>query len=195
MTGVVDRLMRASVSIAGRMQPRKALRQADDAVYSSPLSREAVETIRSAGRRLIAAGLGVNGLAVIAWRRSAQRIGVTGEGADLSALGPGDLSSMLRTDSEPGSPAVEAVRAGAGAAVWAHPVMLLALGASGRTPDLGVGPLVSRMGTVGLAGTGSFDVTVFPGEGVLAVGDDPVDAVSRLEAAERLAAIQRGVDP
>lgn len=194
MTGVLDRLMRASVSIAGRMQPRKALRQADDAVYSSPVSREAVEAVRSAGRRLVSAGLGVNGLAVIAWKRSENRIGVTNSGADLASLGPADLTSVFRhDDGVDGSPVVKAVRAGAGAAVWSHPVALLAFAVENRVPDAVVGALVQRAGSIGLAGSGSFDVTVFPGEGVLAVGSDPIDAVSRLEAAERLAAIQRGV--
>lgn len=194
MTGVLDRLMRASVSIAGRMQPRKAFRQADDAVYSSPVSREAVEAIRSAGRRLMAAGLGVNGLAVIAWKRSENRIGVTNTGADLSALGPSDLSSVPRNEDSAGSSvAVSAVRSGAGAAVWSHPVELLSLAADLRVPDALVDPLAQRAGSIGLTGSGSFDVTVFPGEGVLAVGSDPIDAVARLEAAERLAAIQRGV--
>ena len=194
MTGVLDRLMRASVSIAGRMQPRKAFRQADDAVYSSPVSREAVEAIRSAGRRLMAAGLGVNGLAVIAWKRSENRIGVTNTGADLSALGPSDLSSVPRNEDSAGSSvAVSAVRSGAGAAVWSHPVALLSLAADLRVPDALVDPLAQRAGSIGLTGSGSFDVTVFPGEGVLAVGSDPIDAVARLEAAERLAAIQRGV--
>lgn len=194
MTGVLDRLMRASVSIAGRMQPRKAFRQADDAVYSSPVSREAVEAIRSAGRRLVTAGLGVNGVAVIAWKRSENRIGVTNTGADLSALGPSDLTSVPRGDDSPDpSAAVKAVRAGAGAAVWSHPVALLALAADRRVPDALVDALAQRAGSIGLAGSGSFDVTVYPGEGVLAVGSDPIDAVGRLEAAERLAAIQRGV--
>lgn len=194
MTGVLDRLMRASVSIAGRIQPRKALRQADDAVYSSPVSREAVEAVRSAGRRLVSAGLGVNGLAVIAWKRSENRIGVTNSGADLASLGPADLTSVSRhDDGVDGSPVVKAVRAGAGAAVWSHPVELLALAVEHRVPDAVVDALVRRAGSIGLAGSGSFDVTVFPGEGVLAVGSDPIDAVSRLEAAERLAAIQRGV--
>lgn len=191
MTGVLDRLMRASVSIAGRIQPRKALRQADDAVYSSPVSREAVEAIRSAGRRLVAAGLGVNGLAVIAWRRSENRIGVTNAGADLSSIGPSDLTSVLRSD-DSSSPAVSAVRAGGGAAVWSHPVALLALAGDHRVPDGAIEELAQRAGSIGLAGSGSFDVTVYPGKGVLAVGSDAIDAVARLEAAERLAAIQRG---
>lgn len=194
MTGVLDRLMRASVSIAGRIQPRKALRQADDTVYSSPVSREAVEAIRSSGRRLVAAGLGVNGVAMIAWKRSENRIGVTNAGADLSALGAGDLTSVPRTGGDDGaSPAVGAVRAGAAAAVWSHPTALLALATEHRVPDAVVGELAHRAGSIGLARSGSFDVTVYPGEGVLAVGADPVDAVGRLEAAERLAAIQRGV--
>lgn len=187
-------MMRASVSIAGRMQPRKVLRQADDTVYSSPVSREAVEAIRSAGRRLVAAGLGVNGVAVIAWRRSANRIGLTNSGADLASLGPSDLTSVSSHDNPADeSPAVDAVRAGAGAAVWSHPVALLALAVEHRVPDAVVTALAQRAGSVGLAGVGSFDVTVFPGQGVLAVGSDPIDAVLRLEAAERLAAIQRGV--
>lgn len=194
MTGVLDRLMRASVSIAGRIQPRKAFRQADDAVYSSPVSREAVEAIRSAGRRLVSAGLGVNGVAVIAWKRSENRIGVTNAGADLSAIGPSDLTSVPRGDDGAGAPvAVKAVRAGAGAAVWSHPVALLALAGDHQVPDAVIEGLAQRAGSIGLAGSGSFDVTVYPGEGVLAVGSDPIDAVARLEAAERLAAIQRGV--
>lgn len=196
MTGVLDRLMRASVSIAGRMQPRKALRQADDAVYSSPISREAVEAVRSAGRRLVAAGLGVNGVAAIVWRRSENRIGVTDAGVDLSALGPAQLSSVARDQEPPphASMAIAAVQAGAAAAVWAHPINLLALAGEGRTPDGTVEPLRQRAGAVGLAGSEAYDITVYPGEGVLAVGADPVDAVVRLEAAERQAAIERGAN-
>ena len=145
-------------------------------------------------------GVAVNGMAAIGWRRSENRIGVTADGADLLDLGPESLTSVsvagLDEVTGPALEVVRAVRAGAAAAVWAHPPNLLALAASGRLPSRVVGELADRAGTIGLDHHGErFDVTVFPGAGVLAIGIDAADAAIRLEAAERLASVERGVNP
>lgn len=198
MTGLLDRMMRASVSLASRIQPRKALRQADETLYSSPISRDTVQSVSGAGRRLLASGTAVNGLAVIGWRRSEHRIGVTTGGADLGRIGPDSLTSIRAGDSTFESTAhaqvAAAVEAGASAAVWAHPTALLTMAAAGRVPVGVVAGLSARVGRVALDGDGPADVVVYPGEGCLATGDDPIDAAIRLEAAERLAAIEGGVD-
>lgn len=194
MTGAFDRLMRASVAIGMRVQPRKAFRQADQTMYASPLSREMLEGLQSAGRRLMATGVAVNGMTVIGWRRSENRIGLTISGADLLHLGPSQLTSvaMSTVDATTGSESrvIGAVASGFAAAVWAHPPMLLGLAAVGRVPAGSVAELSERVGRIGL-GEGDFDVTVIPGAGVLVVGENAMDAVMRLEAAERLAMIER----
>jgi hypothetical protein len=70
------------------------------------------------------------------------------------------------------------------------------MAASGRVPSRVVGELADRAGTIGLGDHGGrFDVTVFPGAGVLAIGTDAADAAIRLEVAERLASVERGVNP
>lgn len=189
--------MRASVSVAGRIQPRKALRQADETLYSSAMSRETIQRVAEAGRRVLAGGLAVNGMTVIGWRRSEHRIGITAAGSDLGSLGPDQLTSVRPGDTAFASSGharvVAAIAAGAGAAVWAHPTALLTLATDGRTPSGVIVELAERAGSVGLAGDGSCDIVVYPGEGCLASGKDPIDAAIRLEAAERLAAIERGV--
>jgi hypothetical protein len=200
VTGVLDRLMRASVSMALKVQPRRAFRQADHTLYSSPVSRESLQLLRSAGRRLVGGGIAVNGMTAIGWRRSENRIGVTADGADLLDLGPESLTSVsvagLDEVTGPAAEVVRAVREGAAAAVWAHPPRLLAMAAGGRVPSRVVGELADRAGTIGLGDHGvRFDVTVFPGAGVLAIGTDAADAAIRLEVAERLASVERGVNP
>lgn len=193
MSGIFDRVMRASVTVAGRMQPRKALRQADDTLYAAPTSRETVQALKSTGERLVASGVAVNGSTVLGWRRSAHRIGVTVEGADLLALGPGMLTSVGSDDAGHAQAVVEAIRAGAGAAVWAHPAALLALAASGRLPEGVVKELADRSGRIGWPADEA-DVIVHPGLGVLARGADLSDAAARLEAAERLSEIERRIE-
>ena len=65
-----------------------------------------------------------------------------------------------------------------------HPVSLLACAAGKIDVDLSASEeLAERAETV----------TVIPGQGVVAAGDDALDAVTRLEAAERLAEITLAV--
>lgn len=193
MTRALDRLVRASVAIGMRVQPRKAFRQADQTLYASAVSREMVEAMRSAGQRLMATGVAVNGMTVIGWRRSESRIGLTIPGADLLQLGPSQLTSVASSTvvgTTGHDRVVSVVASGAAAAVWAHPPVLLALAASSRIPMGGPSELRERVGRIGFDG-GGLDITVVADEGVLAIGDDPVGAVARLEAAERLAVIER----
>jgi ribulose-5-phosphate 4-epimerase/fuculose-1-phosphate aldolase len=186
---VVDQAMRSSVDRAMKLQPRGTRRVADELLYTGPSERDTVAALRAAGARLVEAGLSVSTAGAVAARQGPATMTISRRGADLARL-DGRHLVRLRLDGHDADDDVAApagaialarlIDGGAAAAAWAHPVFLLACAAAGVEPD----PSVSSELAV-LAQT----VTVLPGEGVASPGDDPLDAVARLEAAERLAQI------
>ncbi|MGH9242800.1 MAG: class II aldolase/adducin family protein [Acidimicrobiales bacterium] len=189
MTGreLIDQAMRSSVDRALKLQPRKARRVADELLYSAPAERDAVAALHAAGCRLVEARLAVSATGAVAARHGSASMTVSRRGADLTQLDARHLVRVaLDGDAEPDdAPAAvgllrEIIRVGAAAAVWAHPVALLACAAAGVEPDRSVSDELSAMAET---------VTVIPGRGAVAAGADPLDAVARLEVAERLAEI------
>jgi ribulose-5-phosphate 4-epimerase/fuculose-1-phosphate aldolase len=170
-----------------KLQTRKARRVADELLYSVPAERDAVAVLRTAGARLVEAHLAISTVGVVAARHGSSWMTVTRIGTDLTRI---DGRHLIRVgleddrlpDDAPDASGVlrEIIRVGADAAVWAHPVSLLACAAGGIELD--------RSASNELAAPAE-TVTVIPGRGVVSAGDDPLDAVSRLEAAERLAEI------
>lgn len=193
--GLLDRLMRGSVDRALRMQPGRTQEVADEYLYAAPSARAEVEAIRRAGRHLAGTGLAVAGLGVVAVRRSELSAGVTRPQADLAALDHRDLETVRldarrRTGSIGSEVLLDLLSDGAGAAVWGQPVGLLALAALGLLPDPVAAPgLAEAAGAILQEGTVSAGVRIVPGAGAAGSGHDPLEAVMRLEAAERLAAI------
>ena len=96
----------------------------------------------------------------------------------------------LETVSADAGPLARAAAA-VGAAVWAHPPALMALAAAGRRVDESVSrDLAECCGRIVFgAEVTEPGVGVVAGEGVVAAGSTAIDAVARLEAAERLATI------
>lgn len=194
--GLLDRMMRGSVDRALRMQPGRTREVADEYLYAAPSVRPEVEAIRRAGRHLVMAGLAVTGLGAVAVRRSDVAAVVTRSEADLAAIDHRDLSTIMLDDPVRDDPAagrgvlLDLIGGGAAAAVWGQPVGLLVLAAGGEGPDPAVAPgLAGVAGPILLTGTVTAGVRVVPGAGAAGAGGDPLDAVTRLEAAERLAAI------
>lgn len=183
--GVFDRLMRSSVDRAMRMQPGRTRRIADDTLYASPTVRADVEAITAAGARMVRAGLAPSTLGRIAVPRSRGTVTATADGVDLAEL---DNRSLETIPSDTDLPHVRAVANGADAAVWAWPVRLVALGG---TPGGGPRHLLDAAGPIEVVAEPQPEpgVWIIPDDGVVAVGTDPGDAVTRLEAAEALAAI------
>lgn len=188
-TRFFDRAIRSSVDRAQKIQPRRMRRVADETLYSAPSQRGTVEDIRRATGFLLASGLGTRAGSVVAVRRNDRSVAMTRPDSDLEAVDGRSLETVT-VESYGAHPVVRAA-IDFGAAVWAHPVSLLALAAAGRSADRSLSKdLADRCGVL-ISGTSLEHpgVAVVTGEGVLAVGETAVDAVSRLEAAERLAAI------
>lgn len=186
--GIIDRLMRSSVDRAIAMQPRRTRRLADEYLYAAPVARPAVEAIRSAGRRLVASGLASTALGGVAVRKSDRSVTRVIPGSDLTAV---DARHLETAAASPGDPLAWAA-ASVGAAVLAHPVSLLAVSTTVGLDalDRAAGGLWSISGEIGTSGTPTAEgVWVVPGVGVIAADRDPDGAVTRLEAAERLASI------
>jgi ribulose-5-phosphate 4-epimerase/fuculose-1-phosphate aldolase len=184
---IIDQAMRASVERAMALQPRKAERVADELLYSVPAERDAVAAIRAAGTAMVEARLALPTAGAVAVQSGSSWMTVTQQGTDLTRIDGRHLIRLGLGDDElpDDAPAAagllrELIRAGTAAAVWAHPVWLLAGAAAGIEPDRSVSSDLAA-----LAAT----VTVIPGRGVVAAGHDPQDAVARLDAAERLAEI------
>lgn len=188
--GLIDRFMRSSVDRALKMQPRRTQKMADEFLYASPSAKDDVAAIRAAGERLVSGGLCPPGMGAIAVRRSTGRATLTAVGSDLRAIDNRHLESVDLDDRI--SPALAALRAGAGAAIYAFPPTLLALVAEEGTLDSTVSDLAGIVGGLNVV-TGVDDVrsglTVIRGRGVVSGHDDPLAAVARIEAAETLATI------
>ena len=187
-TRFIDRAIRSSVDRAQKMQPRRVRRVAEETLYSAPAQRSLVEDLRSAGEYLISAGLGTRAGSVVAVRRSDRSVAVTRTDTDLTAV---DGRSIETAPVAPDGDPVARTAALVGAAVWAHPPALLALAARGGSVDASTSRgLAGRCGPI-VSGDDLREpgVGVVAGEGVLAAGSSAVDAVARLEAAERLAPI------
>ena len=178
---LIDQAIRSSVDRAMKLQTRKAKQVADELLYSVPAERDAVAALRTAGVRLVEGHLAVSTVGVIAARHGSSWMTVTRLGTDLTRI---DGRHLIRVEVDaddlpedaPGASAIlrDVIRVGAGAAVWAHPVSLLACAAGKIDVDLSASEeLAERAETV----------TVIPGQGVVAAGDDALDAVTRLEAA------------
>jgi ribulose-5-phosphate 4-epimerase/fuculose-1-phosphate aldolase len=187
---LVDQAMRSSVERAMRLQPRGTRRMADELLYTAPAERETVAAVRAAGARMVEAGLALPTAAAVAARHGPSSMTISRRGVDVARL-DGRHLVRLPLDGQADDDVPETadllgrlIAGGAGAAVWAHPVSLLACAAAGIEPDGSV--------SSDLAGSAE-TVTVVPGRGVVAAGHDPQDAVSRLEAAERLAEITLAV--
>jgi hypothetical protein len=187
--GVLDRLMRRSVDRALHMQPKRVRDAADEVRFSAPTAREEVASVRAAAARLVEAGLALPTAGRIALRRTDRVAAVTVPGADLSASSGVAMTTVHLDTEEPDTLLLSPIRAGARAAVLGQPVKLLALAVSGERPaDLPV--LVSIAGPISFGSVpDGFGVGVDAAWGAIAVGADPVEAVARLEAAERLAAV------
>ena len=186
--GILDRLMRASVDRALRMQPKRVSKVADEYLYAAPRVRDEIETIRAACRRLIETGLTSSSLGRVAIRRTEHAVTRIAVGTDLTAVDARHLETADRSEADP---VVEAAAA-AGAAVLAHPPSLMALAGRGRTPDVSIEALAHQAGPVEIIEgppDGTYGVWVIPTLGAIAAGPDVGDAVTRLEAAERMAAI------
>ncbi len=186
--GILDRFMRSSVERALAMQPRRTKKIADEYLYAAPAARPDIEAIRAAARRMVDAGLSSPGLGAVAVRRSPSTVTRTIPGADLGVI---DARHLETVDGASDDPLVGAAMA-VGAAVFAHPVSLLALARSGSlgSPDHIVTSLAAAAGPTAVDDRPAAEgVWVVPGVGVVAAADDPGAAVIRLEAAERLAAI------
>lgn len=187
--GVLDRLMRRSVDRALHMQPKRVRDAADEVRFSAPSAREEVAAVRTAAARLVGAGLALPTAGRIAVRRTDRVAAVTVPGADLASSSGTAMTTVHLETEELDSLLLSPIRAGAGAAVLGQPVKLLALAAFGaRLAD--VPALASIAGPISWGslpeGAG---VGVDTAWGAIAVADDPVEAVARLEAAERLAAV------
>jgi ribulose-5-phosphate 4-epimerase/fuculose-1-phosphate aldolase len=188
---LIDQAMRSSVDRAMQLQPRKARRVADELLYSVPAERETVAALRAAGARMVEAGLAVSAAGVVSAQHGSSWMTVTRQGTDLTRIDGRHLLRIALDGEElpedaPGATAIlrDVIRVGPAAAVWGHPISLLACAAVGFEPD----PSASD-DLAALAQT----VTVIPGRGAVAAGEDPLDAVARLEAAERLAEITLAV--
>lgn len=186
--GVLDRWMRASVRRAIQMQPKRVRKVADDYLYAAPSAREDIEEIRSACRRLVGTGLTSSSLGRVAIRRTAHAVTQVVPGTDLAAVDARHLQTADRSVDDP----VVVAAAACGAAVLAHPTSLMALAARGRTPETTLTALADQAGPIEIVPTppsGVEGVWVVPSMGAIAVGNDVGGAVTRLEAAERLAQI------
>lgn len=185
-TRYIDRAIRSSVDLAQRMQPGRWRRVADATLYASPGQRSLVEDVRRAGQYLVSSGLGIRFGSVMAVRRNDRTVAVTTEGADIADV-DGQCLATVAVDDSPVARAAGRV----GAGVWAHPAALLALAAAGATADETTSGDLARLCGRIVSGTDLSEpgVGVVAGEGVLAVGSSAVEAVARLEAAERLATI------
>ncbi len=186
--GLLDRWIRASVQRALQMQPKRVRKVADDYLYAAPAAREEIEEIRSACRRLVETGLTSSSLGRVAIRRTAYAVTQVVPGTDLTAV---DARHLQTADRSVDDPVVEAAAA-FGAAVLAHPTSLMALAAVGRTPVRTVTALADQAGPIEVVDApppGEPGVWVVPSMGAIAVGVDVGGAVTRMEAAERLAEI------
>jgi hypothetical protein len=187
--GILDRFMRSSVDRAVAMQPRRTKKIADEYLYAAPAARPGIEAIRSAARRLVDAGLSSPGLGGVAVRRSERTVTRVAPGTDLGAVDARHLETVGVESDDPLVSAASAV----GAAVLAHPVSLLALAVSKNLDAIdsrSLEALGALAGGVAVAERPTSEgVWVVPGVGVIAIAVDLMTAVTRLEAAERLAAI------
>ena len=186
--GLLDKWMRTSVQRALRMQPKRVSKVADEYLYAAPRAREEIEAIRDACRRLVETGLTSSSLGRVALRRTEHAVTEVTPGTDLSAV---DARHLQTADRSEGDLVVEAA-AEAGAAVLAHPSSLLALTAAGRVPDTQLAALAEQAGPIEIVDAppaGRLGVWVVPSQGAIAVDSEVARAVTRLEAAERLAAI------
>ncbi len=114
---------------------------------------------------------------------------VTAPGADLSDLTGAAMTTVHLDGDDVAGPLLAPIREGSGAAVLGQPVALLAL--AGSEPVLADLPALADVaGPVSWGAVPSGPgVGVDPAWGAVAAGHDPADAVTRLEAAERLAEI------
>lgn len=186
--GLLDRWMRASVDRALRMQPKRVGKVADEYLYAAPKARDEIEAIRAACRRLVDTGLTSSSLGRVALKRTEHAVTEVTPGTDLTAV---DARHLQTADRNEGDAVVEAA-AVAGAAVLAHPSSLLALAAAGRTPDTALESLAEQAGVIQIVDappSGRPGVWVVMSLGAIGVDSDVGGAVTRLEAAERLAAI------
>jgi ribulose-5-phosphate 4-epimerase/fuculose-1-phosphate aldolase len=187
---LVDQAVRASVDQALRLQGRKTKHLADELRYSAPVERDAVNALHVAGARLVESRLAVRTVGAVAARQGERTMTVSRRGADLALL---DARHLVRVTLDGGPLPEDAPEAttvlrelivvGASAAVWAHPVALLACAVAGVEPGGDGDSEFAQLDAM------AETVTVIPGLGAVAAGDDPLDAVTRLEAAERLAEI------
>ena len=186
--GVIDRLMRASVDRAQRMQPKRVERAVDEALYAAPMNKDLVAGVSIAAARLVSAGLTPALLGSVAVRGERHKATTTRPEADLRSI---DNRSLERADLDDRvTPALAGLRAGNQAAVWAYPTALLAADAGGLEIEpvsaglaLVAGP-INVVDDIEQAGSG---VSIVRGDGVLAGDQTPEAAVTRLEAAEALA--------
>jgi ribulose-5-phosphate 4-epimerase/fuculose-1-phosphate aldolase len=186
--GILDRFIRSSSDRALKMQPKRVSKVADEYLYAAPGVRDEVEAVRNACRRLIEAGLTSASLGRIAMKRTDHAVSQIVPGTDLTAV---DARHFETADRSLDDPVVEAAAA-SGAAVLAHPVSLLALAAAGRTPDTSITFLAEQAGRIAIVEALPSDeagVWILPTLGAVAIAENVEDAVTRLEAAERLAAI------
>lgn len=186
--GILDRMIRSSVDRALRMQPKRSQKVADEYLYTSPAARPDVEEIRNASARLVSSGLTTSSLGRVVVRRSDKSVTQVVPGKDLTAVDARHLETVDVNDGD----IVVLAAASTGAAVLAHPVSLLALSLTGRTPERSVGALSELAGPIEIAGvlpSYGEGVWIVPSLGVVSVASDVGAAVTRLEAAERLAAI------
>jgi ribulose-5-phosphate 4-epimerase/fuculose-1-phosphate aldolase len=186
--GMWERWMRSSVERAVRMQPKRVRKVADEYLYAAPGAREEIEEIRAACRRLVETGLTSSSLGRVAIRRTAHAVTQVAPGTDLNAV---DARHLETADRSGADPVVEAAAA-CGAAALAHPSSLMALAAVGRTPERTLKALADQAGPIEIVDRpdpGTEGVWVVPSLGAIAVAGDIGGAVTRLEAAERLAQI------
>ena len=196
--GLVDRVMRSSVDRAMKMQPRRVRRIADETRYATPSERPRVDEIRAACTRLATARFSVAGLGLVATSREAGGLTVTEAGADFTDVDARHLVTWSPADAgddvDPRHSLLATLYsaiAGGGdidAVVVAHPPHVLAAAASGRLPGAFDGALGSVAGPIGHGPIDGPGVWVIDA-GVAAAGHNAVDAVRRLEAADRIAEI------
>jgi ribulose-5-phosphate 4-epimerase/fuculose-1-phosphate aldolase len=170
------------------MQPKRVSKVADEYLYAAPRAREEIEAIRDACRRLVETGLTSSSLGRVALKRTEHAVTEVVPGADLTTV---DARHLQTADRSVGDLVVEAA-AEAGAAVLAHPSSLLALTAMGRVPNTQLGALAEQAGPIEIVDApppGRHGVWLVPSQGAIAVDSEAAGAVTRLEAAERLAAI------
>jgi len=197
--GLVDRLVRSSVDRALKMQPRRVRRIADETRYATPSERPRVDEIHTACTRLATARFVVAGLGLVAISREAGGLTVTEAGADFTDIDARHLVTWSPTDAgedvDPRDPLltlfyttiesdgdVEAI-------VVAHPPHVLAAAASDRLAGSSEGALGEAAGPIGHGPVGGAGVWVIEA-GVVGAGHNAIDAVSRLEAADRIAEIE-----